>query len=243
MIYKKYLVDGFAATVEIDEANGAVKVTGNASSTSANKLVYATGGFTAGVDVGDEVFNSTDTTYAIVTAVDSDTQLSLSADIFTSGETFRIQGEMTHNITNSNMGSTDAASLDPVANPVAPGDNTYEKYQKIHVTNMGGSSLIDNLKVWRTGALGGSAVHVTNARTSSYARKPYVAPTASDSTQATQTMPTSEPGSANLGIGGSLTGSLAAAGYSDFLVHQIQTDSGDTAGSTSTMNYQYDETA
>lgn len=232
-----------AATVEICEANGARKITGAASSTSAGKLVYATGGFTAAVDVGDEVWNSTDNTFAYVTAKDSDTQLSLSADIFTNGENFVVQGEFTHNIGDTDMGSTDAANLDPVANPVIPGDNTYEKYQKIHVTNMGGSSLIDNLKVWRTGALGGSAVHVTNARTSSYDRKEYVAPTASTSTVATQAMPTSEPGSANLGIDGSLSGSLAAAGHSDFLVHQIQTNGGDVAGSTSTMNYQYDETA
>lgn len=175
---KKYLVDGFAATVEIDERNGAPA------------------------------------------------------------------GTLTHNITDTDMGSTDAANLDPVANPVVPGDNTYEKWQQIHVTNMGGSSLIDNLKVWRTGALGGSAVHVTNARTSSYGgAATYATPTASDSSVATQTMPTAEPGSANLGIGGSLSGSLSATGSSDYLVHQIQTDAGDVAGSTSTMNYQYDETA
>lgn len=56
-------------------------------------------------------------------------------------------------------------------------------------------------------------------------------------------MPTSEPATANLGIGGSLGGSLEEAGASDYLVHQIQTDAGDTAGSSSTMNYQYDEIA
>ena len=150
---------------------------------------------------------------------------------------------ITHNITDTDMGSTDAANLDPVAYPVTPDANTYEKYQRVHVTAMGGSSKIDNLQIWRTGALGGSAVHVTNARTSSYVQKTYVQPVATDSTQATQTMPTADPAAANLGIAGSLTGSLTAAGYSDYLVHQIQTAAGDTAGSTSTQNYQYDETA
>lgn len=150
----------------------------------------------------------------------------------------------TANITNTNMGDTDAVNLDPVAYPVVPGDNTYEKWQKIDVTNIGGSSKIDNLKVWRTGALGGSAVHLTNARTSSYGgAETYAQPVKTDSTVATQTMPTSEPASANLGIGGALAGALTAAGESDYLVHQIQTDAGDVAGSTSTMNYQYDETA
>lgn len=151
---------------------------------------------------------------------------------------------LTHNITNTNMGSTDAANLDPVANPVTPGNNTYEKWQKIHVTAMGGSSQIDNLKIWRTGALGGAATHVTNARETTYGGAPtYATPIATASTLATQTMPTSEPSGANLGIGGSLTGALTATGSSDYLIHQIQTNAADTAGSTSTLNYQYDETA
>jgi len=148
------------------------------------------------------------------------------------------------NITNTNMGDVDDPNLDPVAYPVTPGNNTYEKWQKIEVTAMGGSSAIDNLKIWRTSALGGSAVHVTNARETTYGgAETYATPIKTDSTIATQAMPTSEPSGANLGIGGSLTGSLTAAGLSDYLVHQIQTDAGDVAGSTSTMNYQYDETA
>ena len=151
---------------------------------------------------------------------------------------------LTHNISNTNMGSTDAAALDPVANPVTPGNNTYEKYQKIHVTAMGGSSKIDNLKVWRTGALGGAATHLTNARTSSYGGAlTYSTPNTTEDAASTQTMPTSTPGTANLGIGGSLSGSLTGTGSSDYLNHIIKTNGADTAGSTSTMNYQYDETA
>ena len=156
----------------------------------------------------------------------------------TAGET------VTNNITNTNMGSTDAVNLDPVAYPVVPGENTYEKWQKMDITAMGGSSKIDNLKIWRTGALGGSAVHVTNARETSYGgADDFATPIATDSSVATEAMPTSEPTDANLGIGGSLTGELTAAGSSDYLVHQIQSDAGDVAGSTSTMNFQYDETA
>lgn len=153
-------------------------------------------------------------------------------------------GTLTHNITDTDMGSTDAVNLDPVANPVVAGDNTYEKWQQIHVTALGGSSAIDNLKIWRTGALGGTATHLTNARETTYGGNPtYATPIATASTIATQAMPTTEPSGANLGIAGSLTGSLTAVGSSDYLVHQIQTNGADTAGSTSTMNYQYDETA
>ena len=153
---------------------------------------------------------------------------------------------LTHNITNTNMGSTDAVNLDPVANPVTPNTRTFIKYQKIHVTAMGGSSQIDNLQVWRTGALGtgGTHTHVTNARTSSYAGAlSYATPTQSAVSTVDQTMPSSDPAATNLGIGGALAGALTATGSSDYLGHQITTDASAVAGSTSTMNYQYDETA
>lgn len=150
----------------------------------------------------------------------------------------------TASITNSNMGSTDAVNLTAASYPIVPGENSYEKWQKLEVTNMGGSSAIKNLKVWRTGALGGAATHVTNARTTSYGgAETFATPVATSSSVADQTMPTSEPASANLGIGGSLTGELTTTGASDYLVHQIQTNASDTAGSSTTMNYQYDEIA
>jgi hypothetical protein len=150
----------------------------------------------------------------------------------------------TTNITNSNMGNTDAVNLDPVAYPITPGERSYAKYQKIDVTNMGGSSKINNLKIWRTGALGGSASHVTNARLSSYGGAiAYAQPVKTAIGTVDQAMPSSVPATANLGIGGALAGALTAAGMSDRLVHQIITDAGDIAGSTSTMNFQYDETA
>jgi hypothetical protein len=159
-------------------------------------------------------------------------------------ETNTVSVTVTHNIINSNMGNIDAVNLDPITYPLTPGNRTYAKYQRIHVTAMGGSSKIDNLKVWRTGALGGAATHVTNARTSIYGGSiPYATPVTSVISGVDQTMPTSAPDTANLGIAGSLTGSLISIGYSDYLIHQIISDAGDTAGSVSTMNYQYVETA
>ena len=153
-------------------------------------------------------------------------------------------GSTTHNISNSNMGSTDAPNLVAATYPITPGNNSFEKYFKLHVTAMGGSSKIDKIKIWRTGALGGADVHATNARESAYGGAvSYSAPVATALSNATQTMPTSEPTGANLGIAGSLSGSLTTTGSSDYLVHQIQTDSGTTAGSTSTLHIQYDETA
>lgn len=151
---------------------------------------------------------------------------------------------VTHNITDTDMGSVDSANLDPAANPIVAGERSYAKYQRFHVTAMGGSTAIDNLKVWRTGALAGGTTHVTNAgEGGAYSAKSYATPANTSITDVDNAMPTSEPTGANLGIGSSLSGQLTTTGYSDYLVHQLITDGGDVAGNTTTMNYQYDETA
>ena len=152
---------------------------------------------------------------------------------------------VTASITNANMGDVDAVNLDPIAYPVTPGNRTYAKYQRLCVSTMGGSSAIKNIKICRSSALGGSATHVTNARLSAYAGAPtYATPVKVAITGADQAMPTSVPATANLGIGGSLTGSITGAtSYTDYLIHQIITNAADVAGSTSTLNVQYDEIA
>lgn len=155
---------------------------------------------------------------------------------------------VTHNITNSNMGDVDAPNLNPASYPITPGSRSYVKYQRFHVTNMGGSSSIKTLKVWRGGSLAGLDSHVTNARTSSYGGAlSYATPVKTAVTGVDQTMPTTEPSGANLGIGGSLSGELTSPGYSDYLAHQLIVDSGTTAGVSLTgsngMNYKYTEVA
>lgn len=64
---------------------------GSATSTTSNKLVDSAASFETNVSVGDIVFNTTDSTSANVTAVDSDTQLSLDSDIMASGENYEIR--------------------------------------------------------------------------------------------------------------------------------------------------------
>ena len=63
---------------------------GTTTSTVANKLVDSGQNFTSTVTVGDYVLNETDDTQTTVTAIDSNTQLSLADDIFTSGEDYII---------------------------------------------------------------------------------------------------------------------------------------------------------
>jgi len=72
------------------------KETGTATATSANHLVDAAATFvTNKVAIGDVVANITDQTYATVTAVNSETDLTISANIFVSGETYTIEGSRT----------------------------------------------------------------------------------------------------------------------------------------------------
>ncbi|KKL28202.1 hypothetical protein LCGC14_2377520, partial [marine sediment metagenome] len=58
---------------------------------TSDKLVDSTQNFETTVSIGDTVHNTTDETYAIVTAVDSDTTLSIDTDIMVSGETYNIE--------------------------------------------------------------------------------------------------------------------------------------------------------
>lgn len=68
-------------------ADGLAITSGSATGTTANKLVDAAAKFTSAL-VGKTVWNSTDDTWAKVNAVDSATQLSLSADIMANGEPY-----------------------------------------------------------------------------------------------------------------------------------------------------------
>lgn len=63
---------------------------GTTDATTANKLVQSGQNFLTTISVGMIVFNSTDSTYANVTAVDSNTTLSLSADIMATAEAYTI---------------------------------------------------------------------------------------------------------------------------------------------------------
>ena len=71
----------------------------------------------------------------------------------------------------------------------------------------------------------------------------YIQPTTATSTVATDDIPTSDPGSENVYIGGTANGELTAAGMSDYIVLQLQTTTAAAAGDTSLaeFTFQYDE--
>lgn len=154
-------------------------------------------------------------------------------------------------ISNLNFGSTDAAELTPASYPItAQADgHAYEKWVRFRVSNMGGSAQLDNLKVWISSLGGGYKTGEgvsTNLRTSGYtaATYPTGGPVDTDSTEADQTMPTSEPSGPNAGIGGSLAGTITVAtSYSDWIVIQLDVTASTPAGSLNTkvFTFQWDE--
>lgn len=81
---------------------------GTTDGVSAGKLIQSGQNFNTTVTVGDVVYNTTDGTYAFVTGIDSDTQLSISVDIMASGEVYRIQ--------HSNAAKARAQLVIPTAN-------------------------------------------------------------------------------------------------------------------------------
>lgn len=88
-----YSLDFDTLKVQATSKTWAPRASGTATATSAGKLVDAGAGFVvANVAKGDIVVNTTDNTVATVTAIDSATQLSVSPDIFVSGETYVING-------------------------------------------------------------------------------------------------------------------------------------------------------
>lgn len=161
------------------------------------------------------------------------------------------RGTQTDSITNTNMGSTDAVNLDAATYPITAGQNSYEKIQHFRVSAAGGSSYIQNLKIWASAVLASGATLYTSATTTSTQYKNhggYWQPVATASTAATWNMGQTTPSTANVGISGSILSSASlnlatVPASSDRFVTQIKTSSDATAGTTVTMNYQYDEVA
>ncbi len=95
-----YRVTFFGNTVDLKDIIGddklnnltfvEVKASGTATSTTTSKLVDSSATFTSTVSEGDRVKNVTDTTFATVTSVDSNTQLTINQDIFASGESYQV---------------------------------------------------------------------------------------------------------------------------------------------------------
>lgn len=94
---------------------------GTTTATTSNKLVDSGAAFsTAAVAIGDIVVNTTDGTFALVSAIDSETQLTIDTDIMASGEDYQIYGGKGYKLQDSY--ELLVATLDVTAAATAAGD-------------------------------------------------------------------------------------------------------------------------
>ena len=175
--------------------------------------------------------------------------MSATVDISETNGTFAASVE-TVDISNLNFGSDDSAELTPATYPItAQADgHAFEKWIRYRVSALGGSSQIDNLKIWKSSGVYKTEEGVsTNARLSGYSAATYPnpgPPVETDSGIATQVMPVAEPAGPNIGIGGSLSGIITTVtNYSDWLVLQLDVTENTPAGALNTkvFTFQYDE--
>lgn len=149
-------------------------------------------------------------------------------------------GEDESTPTNINFGSTDATDLVALTYPITAGNNSYEKYIKVKFTDT--FSVIDNIQFWKS-----AGAYVTGEGIDwdgEIVLASYAQPVATTSSVATTVMPTADPGTANVSIAGSLSGTITVAGNtSDYIVMQLQTTGSTPAGAvnTKTFTLQYDE--
>lgn len=117
-------------------------------------------------------------------------------------------------------------------NPISAGNNSYEVWLLGHF--LGTFNRVDGCRFWMsTNFSPSTGLHVFFTGTQAI----YLQPANGTSSVATSSIPTADPGSANVSIGGSLSGSLVASGYTDHLVLQLRTDTNAPAGDTSLATF------
>lgn len=159
-------------------------------------------------------------------------------------------GVDTADVANVNFGSADVPALTPASYPITAGADvhSYEKWLRLNVTDLGESTVVDNIKVWLSNLGGGWKTDEgisSNATLRDYTAASYPAggPVNTDSADAVNALPESEPIGPNIGIGGALSGQITAPGYSDWIVLQLDVSASTPSGDVNqkTLTFQWDE--
>lgn len=124
--------------------------------------------------------------------------------------------------------------------PIPAGSNSYEVWLRGFFS--GTFNAIYDIRFWMSTDFSPNTGLVVKAK--SNGQQSYLQPTNATSSIATSTVGTSDPGTRNVTTSGSLTSSILATGYTDFIVLQLQTQSNAPAGDTSlaTFSLSYIET-
>ena len=138
---------------------------------------------------------------------------------------------VTNGISNINFGAIDATGITPSANPIAAGDNSFEKWMRGRYS--GTFTTISNLRFFKSAGSFVTGEYINAAVDASYAT-----PTASTSAVATVTVPTTE--------GTALTPAAPSGNpdFSGYITMQLSTTLSTPPGAvnTKTFTLKYDET-
>lgn len=122
------------------------------------------------------------------------------------------------------------------SNPITAGQRSYEVWLRPKFT--GSFNRIDNIQFWMSTNFSPSTGLFVRWKPNGLSA--YSTPT-TGLNKAVSAVPTSDPNTANVGISGNLAGSLAASGYTDYIITQLATSGNATPGDTSlaifTLNY------
>lgn len=124
-----------------------------ATATTSNKLVDSAGDFVnLKVKIGDIIYNITDSTIATVTAVDSATTLSVSADIFANTEAYKIfRPPLNGSAPNLQIGTGGSVPCVSVTDDVETFTFVNGQFVPMHVKRVNSTGLVDatNIKaIW-----------------------------------------------------------------------------------------------
>lgn len=125
------------------------------------------------------------------------------------------------------IGTSDYATY-----PIPAGSNSYEVWLQGAFT--GTFNAIYDLRFWMSTDFSPNTGLTIKAKSN---QQYYGQPTNATSSIAIDAVSTSDPGTANVSVGGSLTSSLTTSGYTDYIVVQLQTTTAAPAGDTSLATF------
>lgn len=142
------------------------------------------------------------------------------------------------NLFNFKNANSLADPSDYTTNPVTASNPSFEVWLRGHFT--GDFSTVKNIQFWKSDGVADTGITI---KWDGDGNTAYQTPVNTTSTLATVVIPTADPGTANVSIGGSLAGELSADGYSDYIILQIQTTVSAASGDSSLYVFtcQYDE--
>ena len=136
-------------------------------------------------------------------------------------------GTTTHSVTSLAMGTSDATGMisgDPGARQ-PPNSASMQKALRLHLTDLGGSLGITAPRIHCAPSVVGWSLfmngHTVQGTYDATKRTTYVQVSTSTG-PVPNAVPTGDPGVANFGIAGSLTGQLLAPGFTDFIYIQLR---------------------